>query len=62
MSLTYAKRMKLEGEFMLMKENSPGIKPNFSALARETGVCRQTLTKIWEDPGHHKKPRQKKYQ
>lgn len=49
MGLTYSKKMKLKGELWLMKEANPGIKPNYSALARETGVSRQTLSRLWKE-------------
>lgn len=60
MALTYAKKMKLKGELMLMKEESPGLKPNFSALARENGICRQTIARMWNELDKPPKPRQKK--
>lgn len=60
MSTTRSKLNRLRGELLLMKEHSPGLKPNFSALARETGISRQTIAKIWKDPLAPKKPRQKR--
>lgn len=60
MGVTHARMMKLRGDLMFMKENSPGIKPNFSRLARETGISRQTIAKVWADPVAPSKPRQKK--
>lgn len=33
-----------------MKTNSPGLKPNFNALSRETGVSRQTISRLWKNP------------
>lgn len=60
MSVSRSQLNKLRGEFLLMKENDPGLKPNFSALARETGISRQTIAKIWNDPIAPSKPRQKR--
>lgn len=60
MSISRSQLNKLRGEIIRMKENDPGLKPNFSALARETGVSRQTVAKIWKDPGLPRKPRQKR--
>lgn len=51
---------KLKGEIHFLKENFPDIKPNFSELARETGVSRQTVAKYWRAPVFQSKPRQKK--
>lgn len=60
MALSYAKRMKLKGELRLMKEISPGLKPNFSALARESGISRQTIARMWNEPDKSDRSRQKK--
>lgn len=60
MSVTRAGILKLKGDLMLMQEMSPGIKPNFSKLERETGISRQTIAKIWNDPAAPPKPRQKR--
>jgi hypothetical protein len=51
------------GEINYLKQTSPELKPNFSQLARETGVCRQTLSKMWhqkdgQTPARRKKPSQ----
>lgn len=59
-SITNARMMKLKGELSLMKEVDPDIKPNFSQLARETGVSRQTIARIWAAPLAPARPRQKK--
>lgn len=60
MSLTYAKRAKIKGDLLLMKEESPGLKPNFSALARELGITRQTVSKLWKETDKPPKPRRKR--
>lgn len=60
MSVTSSKMNRLKGEMLLMQENEPGLKPNFSAMARETGISRQTIAKIWKDPVAPKTPRQKR--
>ncbi len=59
-SITNARIMKLKGELSLMKEVDPDIKPNFSQLARETGVSRQNIARIWAAPLATHRPRQKK--
>ena len=45
-----------------MKEESPGLKPNFSALARELGLSRQTVSKLWKEADQSPKPRKKENQ
>lgn len=60
MSISQARMNKLKGEIHFLKENFPDIKPNFSELARETGVSRQTVAKYWRAPVFQSKPRQKK--
>ncbi len=60
MSISRSRINKLRGEIILMQENDPGLKPNFSALARETGISRQTIAKIWKEPLAPAKPRQKR--
>ena len=60
MSVTKAKMQKLRGEIAFMKENYPELKPNFSAMAKEIGVSRQTIAKVWKDPTPPSKPRQKR--
>ncbi|WP_304685227.1 hypothetical protein [Ileibacterium valens] len=60
MSVTKAKMQKLRGEIAFMKENYPGLKPNFSAMSKEIGISRQTIAKVWKDPTSPSKPRQKR--
>lgn len=47
-----------------MKNSTPPIKPNFSALAKEYGITRQTVAKIWSDPdpnGRERKPKRSQF-
>lgn len=60
MSITQARLNKVKGDIYFMKQNSPGIKPNFSRMAKETGVSRQTLSRLWKDDEALMRPRQKK--
>ena len=50
MSISKRNLMKMKNEFIHMQEVSPGIKPNFSYLARQYGLSRQTISKYWKDP------------
>lgn len=61
MSLAYARKAKIKGDFLLMKEESPGLKPNFSALVRELGLSRQTVSKLWKEADQSPKPRKSKF-
>lgn len=60
MSITHARLNKVRGDIHFLKQTSPGLKPNFSQMARETGVSRQTIAKLWKEDGSEPKPRQKK--
>lgn len=61
MSITQARLNKVKGDIYFMKQNSPGIKPNFSRMAKETGVSRQTLSRLWKDDEALMRPRQKSH-
>lgn len=60
MSISKRNLMKMKNEFIHMQEVSPGIKPNFSYLARQYGLSRQTISKYWKDPMAKPKPRKKR--
>lgn len=60
MSIHQARLNKVKGDIYFMKQNSPGLKPNFSRMARETGVSRQTLSRLWNSDEQLNKPRRKR--
>ncbi|MBF0578908.1 hypothetical protein IM774_03700 [Erysipelotrichaceae bacterium RD49] len=50
---------KLQVLFQQLQESPEGcIKPTFSQVARETGLARQTVAKIWKDP--YAQPKERK--
>jgi transcriptional regulator with XRE-family HTH domain len=43
-----------------MKKENPASRPNYSELARKSGVSRQTISRIWKDPYSDQRPRKKR--
>lgn len=60
MNSKHSKIAQLRDEFLYMQINSPGLKPNFSAVSRETGISRKTINKLWNNPNPPVKIRQKR--
>lgn len=43
-----------------MKKENPAGRPNYSELARKSGVSRQTISRIWKDPDSDQRPRKRR--
>lgn len=57
MSIITEKIRRIQRKVKFMKEIDPDSRPNFSALARETGISRQTIARIWKQSDEPKTPR-----
>ncbi len=57
---TKEKMDQVRAVILEMKNSTPPIKPNFSALAEEYGMTRQTVAKIWSDPNPERRERKPK--
>ena len=57
---TKEKMDQVRAVILVMKNSTPPIKPNFSALAEEYGMTRQTVAKIWADPNPEQRERKPK--